>query len=63
MFDVIVNGTVVMKDFDIAAECGEETAAIRKLTVECYDGKGIDIQFVPKNGEPVLNAIRIYRCF
>lgn len=63
VFDVVVNGTTVMKDFDITAECGEETAVIRKLTVDTYGGKGIDIRFVPKKGEPVLNAVRIYRCF
>lgn len=63
IFDIIVNGNPVMKDFNISAECGEETAVIRKITVDTYNGKGIDIRLVPKKGETALNAIRIYRCF
>lgn len=63
VFDVAINGDTVLKDFDIAKECGEGTAVIKKFTISTYDGGGIDIRFIPKKGEPVLNAIRIYKCF
>ena len=63
IFDVSINGVTVLKDFDIAKECGEGTAVIKKFTVDSYGGNGIDIRFTPKKGEPVLNAVRIYRCF
>ena len=63
VFDVSINGMTVLKDFDIAKECGEGTAVIKKFTVDSYDESGIDIRFIPKKGEPVLNAVRIYKCF
>lgn len=62
-FDVEINGVKVLDSFDIAGECGAETAVIKKFTVESYGGEGIDVRFIPEKGEPVLNAIRIYRCY
>ncbi len=63
VFDVAVNGDTVLKDFDIAREYGPERAVIKKVSVTVSGGKGLSIDFIPIKGEPVLNAIRIYRCF
>ena len=62
-FDVTINGVKVLKDFNIARECGPETAVVKKFTVDAYGGEGLDIRFIPRKGSPVLNAVRIYRCF
>ena len=60
-FDVLVNGTEVLKDFNIAKECGVARPVIRKFVVEAKDGSGIIVDFRKVHGEPVLNAIRISR--
>lgn len=63
VFDVTINGTPVLEKFDLARECGEERAVIKKFTVTVRGGKGLCIGFTPREGEPVLNAVRMYRCF
>lgn len=63
VFDVSINDTPVLTAFDLARECGEERAVIKRFTVDVSEGRGIDICFTTRRGEPVLNAIRIYRCF
>ena len=60
-FDVSINGSKVLDDFNIAEECGVFHAVIRKFVVEVRDGKGISVDFTPRKGLPVLNAVRIYR--
>lgn len=62
IFNVSINGRTVLKNFDIAEECGEETAVIKKFTVDSFGKEGISIKFTPVEGEPVLNAVRIYKC-
>ncbi len=61
VFDVTINGTPVLRSFNLARECGAERAVIKKFVVEVSDGKGLNIVFTPHKGEPILNAIRIYR--
>lgn len=63
VFDVSINDTSVLTAFDLARECGEERAVIKRFTVDVSDGRGINVRFTARRGEPVLNAIRIYRCF
>ncbi len=60
-FDVSINGTCVLKDFNIAEDAGAFHAVIKKFVVEVKDGEGISIDFSAVQGEPVLNAVRIYR--
>ena len=61
IFSVAVNGTTVLKDFNIAEEYGFNTAVIQKYTVSVSDGKGLSVDFLPTKGLSVLNAIRIIR--
>ena len=63
VFDVDINGVKVLDKFCIARECGAEKAVIKKFTVNVSDGKGLVIGFKSHLGKPILNAIRIYRCF
>lgn len=62
VFSVDINGATVLKDYNIRAEEGPCRAAIRKFTVDVAGGSGLSVNFIPVEGEPVLNAIRIYRC-
>ena len=62
VFDVAINGSEVLNNFDIRNEEGPCRAVIRKFTVDVADGRGLSIDFTPVKGKPVLNAIRIYRC-
>lgn len=61
VFDVDINGTPVLRQFDIVGESGPATAVIKKFVVNISDGKGLTVSFGKIKGEPVLNAIRIYR--
>ncbi len=63
VFDVSINGSTVLKDFDIRSQIGSQRAVIKKFTVDVKDGEGIMVGFDAVKGAPVLNAIRIYRCF
>lgn len=60
-FDVSVNGVKVLENFSIASEAGFSRAVVRKIDVEVHDGEGLRVDFGRIEGEPVLNAIRIYR--
>ncbi len=63
IFDVSINGQPVLKEFDIAKECGYERAVIKKFPVVVTGDGGLSVDFTPVKGEPVLNAVRIYRCY
>ena len=60
-FDVEINGVKVLDSFNIAKECLEETAVVKKFIVHVSEGKGLNISFIARKGQPVLNAVRIYR--
>ncbi|MPM94139.1 hypothetical protein SDC9_141282 [bioreactor metagenome] len=61
IFDVSINGIEVLHHLNIAKEYGELQAIIRKFTVYAKDGKGISVDFHSVKGEPILNALRVYR--
>ena len=60
-FGISMNGTTVLDDFNIARDYGYARAVIKKVVVTVKDGKGLSVDFHKKEGEPILNAIRIYR--
>jgi beta-galactosidase len=62
-FDVEINGVKVLDGFNIAKECSEETAVVKKFIVNVSDGKGLNIRFIARKGRPVLNAVRVYHNF
>jgi beta-galactosidase len=61
IFDVSINNSEVLRHFNIAKEYGELQAVIRKFTIFVKDGQGISVDFHPVKGEPILNALRVYR--
>lgn len=60
-FGISFNGTTVLENFNVARDYGYARAVIKKFLVTVKDGKGLTIDFHKKEGEPILNAIRIYR--
>ena len=60
-FGISINGTTVSDDFNVARDYGYARAVIKKFVVTVKDGKGLSVDFHKKEGEPILNAIRIYR--
>ena len=63
VFDISVNGTPVLTGLNIAEEFGASRAVVKKVIAEAADGKGLTVSFGKREGEPVLNAIRIYRIY
>lgn len=51
----------VIKELNIATEFGEQQAIVKKFIVHAVNGAGININFRAIKGEPILNAIRVYR--
>ena len=60
-FDVDINRINVVKDLDLRKLYGEQRAVIRKFEVDATNGEGITVSFKKGVGEPILNAIRVYR--
>lgn len=61
IFGVSVNGTMALDSLDIARQYGYARAVVKKFVVLVRDGKGLSVDFHKQEGEPVLNAIRIYK--
>ncbi|MBS1510999.1 MAG: glycoside hydrolase family 2 [Bacteroidetes bacterium] len=61
VFDVAVNGTVLLHHFDMMKEYGPVKAIVKTTTVTVKDDKGIAVEFTPVEGEPVLNAVQLKR--
>lgn len=61
VFDVVINGTEVLKNFNLANEYGRARAIIKKFEVDVKSNEGLLIQLKKQTGEPVLNSIRIHR--
>ena len=60
-FGISINGTTVSDDFNVARDYGYARAVIKKFVVTVKDRIGLSVDFHKKEGEPILNAIRIYR--
>ncbi len=61
VFSVDINGIRHIHNLNIAGGYGEQNAVIRKFVIQVKDRKGISIDFIPVEDEPILNAIRVYR--
>jgi len=61
VFDISVNGVPVYRDFNVAGSYGALTAHSEKISVDVAGGKGIEIGFHAKQGEPILNAIQVIK--
>jgi beta-galactosidase len=60
VFDVLANGRLVLDDLDLAATAGFRHAAMQSFTTTVA-GDGLQLDFRPVKGEPVLSGIRVVR--
>lgn len=60
-FGVSINGQKVLDQFNIARDYGYARAVVKKFIVSVKNGEGVCVDFHKQEGEPVLNAIRLYR--
>ncbi len=58
VFDVSIEGTLVLDDLDIYAEVGHDFATSKRFTATISDGQ-LNIDFTPEVGYPVVMAIEI----
>jgi beta-galactosidase len=63
IFDVLVNGNVILEKLNIAKEYGSEKAVSIKIKQLVTDKQGIIISFRPIKGEPILNAVELVKVF
>jgi beta-galactosidase len=61
IFNVQVNGRMLLDHFNIAQEYGLARAVSRSTTVAVNNDEGVYIDFIPVEGEPVLNALELKR--
>lgn len=59
VFDVVINGVTVVSNLDIVGRVGVFTPLVERFEVNVVGDEGIVVEFVPKKGTPVLNAISI----
>ncbi|WP_187261632.1 glycoside hydrolase family 2 TIM barrel-domain containing protein [Pontibacter beigongshangensis] len=59
IFDVHVNGVLVLEDLDLAQEYGVARAVAKKMPVTVSGNKGLEIVFTAKTGRPVLNGFQV----
>jgi beta-galactosidase len=59
IFDVYLNGKLVIKELNLAAKYGIARSAQRKFECMVTDDKGIKLVFKSIAGKPVLNALQV----
>ena len=62
-FDVLVNGVKMIDSLGSANYLVPETAYNTRLFVDVNEGNGITIQFIPLQGETILNGVQLRKIF
>lgn len=62
-FNVKINSIMQLDNFDISSHIGAETAIVKKFIVNANNNEGLKIEFDAIEGNPVLNAIRVYKIY
>jgi beta-galactosidase len=61
IFNVSVNDSLVLENFNITEQYGTASAVAKTIKVDVKGNSGIDIVFRAIDGEPVLNALQVKR--
>jgi beta-galactosidase len=61
IFDVYINGKLMLGNFNITAQYGASTAVAKKIRLNVEQNSGVEIYFKPIEAEPVLNALQVKR--
>jgi beta-galactosidase len=59
IFDLNINGIKFLENFNIAQMHGYTTAVHKTVKVEVKGGQGIVLDFIPLQGQPILNALSV----
>ncbi|RKF32581.1 hypothetical protein BCY89_15550 [Sphingobacterium siyangense] len=59
VFDIRIGGHALAADLNVLREAGAFRGLRRKFQVKVHDDGNLVISFIPKKGEPILNAIRL----
>jgi len=62
-FDVLINGKLYWENLNIGKRYGELRSVAFKIQVNATDGQGVEVKFVPKTGNPILNGIRLRKMY
>lgn len=61
VFNVSINSTPILMNYNIQREAGNRRAVIKKFLVDVIGSRGIDIKFESLTGDAFLNAIRVVK--
>jgi beta-galactosidase len=61
VFGVSINGVTVIARLDLAGQYGLLQPAILRTRARATAGAGLEIEFTPITGRPVLSAVRVRR--
>lgn len=59
LFDVVINGTRVLQDFDVVVAAGGQNIAVDRSFTVSVTAQQVKIDFVPKQANPFVSAISI----
>jgi len=60
VFDVAIEGVLVLDDFDqVAAAGGSGRAVVRSIFTEVTAGEGLQIEFIPEKDNPAIKGIEV----
>lgn len=62
IFHVDINGKRIINSLNIVEETGTRRGVIKKIPISIYNNEGLNINFIPQNGETMLSAIRLIKC-
>jgi beta-galactosidase len=63
IFDILVNGEVVIPSLEPVNHFGELRAAHKKIILKASDNSGVEIRFRAIQGNPILNAIEMKKLY
>jgi hypothetical protein len=58
-FDVSIDGTLVLNDYDIVADTGNDTGTMKSFTITSDGTVNVDFAHVPTKDNPLVNAIEL----
>ncbi|WP_262487506.1 malectin [Formosa haliotis] len=63
VFDVLINGKVILENFNLAKDYGTEKAVSIKIKQLIENKEGVTISFKAIKGEPILNAVELRKVY
>lgn len=58
-FDISINGKTVASALNLAEDYGVQSAVMKSARVRAGNSQGINISFIPHEGDPVVSAVKV----